>query len=210
MSLEYFLATGILLGITAGIAPGPLLMLVISETMKHGRREGVKVALAPLITDSPIILAAFLLVSTLSEVDLLLGTLALAGAGYLFYLGIQNLRIQPLDLSEKATRPSSLLKGVTANFLNPNPYIFWASVGTPIMLRAFQSDLLHLSLFLLSFYFFIVASKVVIAFLVQNMKQLLATRGYIHTLRTLGIALILLGFMFARDAFHHISQALAG
>ena len=210
MSLEYVLATGILLGITAGVAPGPLLMLVISETMKYGQREGVKVALAPLVTDWPIILGAFLLVSTFRELDLFLGILALAGGCYLFHLGWENLRAQPLDLPERTTRPSSLLKGITANFLNPNPYIFWASVGTPIMMRSLENSPFHVVAFLLPFYFFIVFSKILIAFIVQNMKHFLATRGYVYTLKILGIALILLGFMFARDAHHYMSRALGG
>ena len=48
------LTAGILLGLSAGFAPGPLLTLVIAQTLKHNVREGIKVALAPLISDFPI------------------------------------------------------------------------------------------------------------------------------------------------------------
>jgi len=44
------------LGVSAGFAPGPLLTLVISETLQHDIKSGVKVALAPIITDLPIII----------------------------------------------------------------------------------------------------------------------------------------------------------
>ena len=50
------LITGIILGLMAGISPGPLLALVISETLKHGKKEGIKIALTPFITDLPAIL----------------------------------------------------------------------------------------------------------------------------------------------------------
>ncbi|MDY6953588.1 MAG: LysE family translocator, partial [Thermodesulfobacteriota bacterium] len=50
------LAIGIVLGLSAGFAPGPLLALVISQTLRHNAVEGLKVALAPLVTDLPIIL----------------------------------------------------------------------------------------------------------------------------------------------------------
>ncbi|OGT32916.1 MAG: hypothetical protein A2W28_01290 [Gammaproteobacteria bacterium RBG_16_51_14] len=51
----YFLVTGAVLGISAGLAPGPLLALVVTETLKHGIRTGVRVALVPVCTDLPII-----------------------------------------------------------------------------------------------------------------------------------------------------------
>jgi len=50
-----FLTIGIMLGTSAGFAPGPLLTLVISESLQHGVKSGAKVALAPIITDLPII-----------------------------------------------------------------------------------------------------------------------------------------------------------
>ena len=53
------LAMGTFLGLAAGFAPGPLLTLVISETLQHDIKSGVKVALAPIITDLPIIFFTF-------------------------------------------------------------------------------------------------------------------------------------------------------
>jgi threonine/homoserine/homoserine lactone efflux protein len=55
--LEY-LTQGTLLGLAAGVAPGPLLVLVVTETIRHDTVAGVKVALAPMITDVPIITLA--------------------------------------------------------------------------------------------------------------------------------------------------------
>jgi threonine/homoserine/homoserine lactone efflux protein len=60
--MAVFLIAGIILGFSAGFSPGPLLTLVISQTLKHGVKEGIKVAFAPLVTDLPIIfLAVFVL-----------------------------------------------------------------------------------------------------------------------------------------------------
>ena len=55
------LASGILLGLSAGLAPGPMLALVLAQTLRHGTREGCKVALTPLVTDPPIILVTLVL-----------------------------------------------------------------------------------------------------------------------------------------------------
>jgi len=58
-----FLSAGVGLGLYAGFSPGPLLALIIAQTIRHGPKEGVKVAFAPIITDFPIILiSTFLLV----------------------------------------------------------------------------------------------------------------------------------------------------
>ena len=46
----HFLTLGTVLGLSAGLAPGPLLTLVISETLQHDIRAGIKVAVAPFIT----------------------------------------------------------------------------------------------------------------------------------------------------------------
>lgn len=48
-----FLFLGIALGLSAGLSPGPLQAIVISETLLKGKKEGIKVALAPLLTDLP-------------------------------------------------------------------------------------------------------------------------------------------------------------
>ena len=49
---------GLLLGAPSGIAPGPMLILIISETLRHGIRAGAKVACTPLLTDIPVVLTS--------------------------------------------------------------------------------------------------------------------------------------------------------
>ncbi|TNF50926.1 MAG: LysE family translocator, partial [Gammaproteobacteria bacterium] len=50
-----FLFLGVVLGLSAGLSPGPLQTLVMAETLRFGVRAGIKVALSPVITDLPII-----------------------------------------------------------------------------------------------------------------------------------------------------------
>ncbi len=44
------LASGVLLGFPAGLSPGPMLALVVAQTLRHGSREGCKIALTPRVT----------------------------------------------------------------------------------------------------------------------------------------------------------------
>ena len=87
------LSKGTVLGLAAGFSPGPLTFLVVSETLRHGLRAGVKVSLAPVLTDLPIIVAAVLLLDRLLVYPALYGIIALAGGILLLYLGIGSLRI---------------------------------------------------------------------------------------------------------------------
>ena len=52
------LSAGILFEVPSGIAPSPVLVLIISEILGHGIRAGTKVACIPLLTDAFVILAS--------------------------------------------------------------------------------------------------------------------------------------------------------
>ena len=132
-----FLFSGMLLGLSGGLAPGPLLTLVASETLRHGARAGVRVALAPLLTDLPIILATVLLLRPLVDQSLPLALIHLGGGLYLAWLGFQGVRFRGAEL-EPTDPAGSLRRGVIANFLNPSPYLFWLAVGAPTVLAAWR------------------------------------------------------------------------
>ena len=58
--MMFFITAGAALGLSAGFSPGPLLTLVLTETLHHGVKAGIRVALAPMITDAPIIVLTLL------------------------------------------------------------------------------------------------------------------------------------------------------
>ncbi|MCW8858140.1 MAG: LysE family transporter, partial [Deltaproteobacteria bacterium] len=93
-----YLAMGVVLGLSAGFAPGPLMTLVVSETLQHNTRSGIKVALAPLVTDLPIVLFSLLILAKLAEFQVVLGIISLGGAVFLLLLGWQSLRVKTIEL----------------------------------------------------------------------------------------------------------------
>ena len=90
-SLLGVFTVGFLLGAPAGISPGPMLVLIISETFRHGIRAGAKVAFIPLLTDLPVVLVSGFLYAELSNMDFLLGAISLSGAVFLTYLGSRSI-----------------------------------------------------------------------------------------------------------------------
>jgi threonine/homoserine/homoserine lactone efflux protein len=198
------LSKGTVLGLAAGFSPGPLTFLVISETLRHGLRAGVRVALAPVLTDLPIIVLAVLLLDRVLAYPALYGIIALAGGILLLQLGISSLRISAVELQEPGPQSRSLWKGIATNLLNPNPYIFWVSVGTPIILDAFQHSWIHAAAFAVVFFFFIVGSKALLAKMVDGSRAFLRSRAYLWIMRILGLLLIIYALMFLRDGLTRI------
>jgi len=195
----YFVTVGTVLGFSAGFAPGPLLTLVISETLQHDVKSGVKVALAPIITDLPIIIVTLFVLSKLSNFHNILGVISLAGGFVILTIGYESIRTKGIELSIREAKPKSLTKGLLANALNPHPYLFWFSVGAPIMTKAMSLNISALLAFIISFYSFLVGSKILLAIVTGKSKSFLSGKVYIYTMRFLGLVLGVLAFALFHD-----------
>jgi threonine/homoserine/homoserine lactone efflux protein len=106
------LLLGLSLGLGAGLAPGPLLALVMRSTLQDGTAAGVQVAFSPLVTDVPIIVLAVVLASSLPETAL--GALGIAGGCFVIWLGVEALRESPAPAEAAAGAASpqrDLLRG---------------------------------------------------------------------------------------------------
>jgi threonine/homoserine/homoserine lactone efflux protein len=194
-----YLFSGIVFGLSGGLTPGPLLTLVVSQTLQHGVKEGIKVAIAPLLTDLPIVLAAFFVIAQFSEMETVLDVIAILGGIYLAYLGFESLTFKGAELDVKDVNPRSIRKGIIANFLNPNPYVFWLTVGGPSVLKALNIGWLPAALFIAGLYLFLVGSKVMVAILVGKSRRFLKSRNYIYTIRALGVVLFVFAGLFIRE-----------
>jgi len=194
-----FLTIGIILGLSAGFAPGPLLTLVISETLQHDIKSGVKVALAPIITDLPIIILTLFILAKLSNFHNILGIISLTGGFFILFMGYESIRTKGVELNIQETKPQSLRKGILANALNPHPYLFWFSVGAPTMTEAMKQNIIAPLAFISSFYALLVGSKILLAILVGKSKSFLSGNVYIYTLRFLGLILCVLAFALFLD-----------
>jgi threonine/homoserine/homoserine lactone efflux protein len=194
-----FLTAGIVLGLSAGFSPGPLMTLVLSQTIRHGTREGVKVALAPLVTDLPIILLSLLVLSRLSQFTSVLGVLSLLGGLYILFLAYESLRAEGLAVEAGDRGPQSFGRGVLVNALNPHPYLFWLTVGGPVMLKAWAESPASAVLFIAGFSGCLVGSKIFLALLAGRTRHLLNDRTYRVLMRVLGALLVLFALLLLRE-----------
>lgn len=171
-----FLFLGLSLGFSAGIAPGPLLALVIQRSLAGGLGSGLRVTLSPIITDLPIIAASVLLIGRLPPhyLDYLL----ILGGLFVLWLGVDGLRHSDkgIDLNQTTSPSQDLLHGALVNFMNPHPYLFWAAVGAPTVVRAWRQDPLYAAAFVAGFYLTLLGSKMVIAYLFSRAQNLTIAR----------------------------------
>jgi threonine/homoserine/homoserine lactone efflux protein len=194
-----FIISGIVFGLGGGLTPGPLMTLVISETLKHGTKEGLKVAMAPLITDLPVVLLSVFLLSELSDLSVAIGIISLLGAIFLLYLGHESITFKGVEIDTSHFKPQSLRKGIIANIFNPAPILFWISVGAPTVLKGYEVSFMASIYFIVFMYVCLVGSKFLTAMLVGKSRQFLQSRNYKLIIRILGVVLIVFAILFLKD-----------
>ncbi len=190
---------GLVLGLSAGMAPGPLLTLVVSETLRYHVGAGIRVALAPLISDLPIVLVSVGILSTMAGFEAVLGGISLVGGLVVFRMGIHAMKIRALEIGTEMPHHNALAKGVLVNVLSPHPYLFWITVGAPLVHRALAVNLAAAGAFILGFYLFLVGSKVVLALVVARSRRVIKGRVYVWIMRGLGLILCLLALVLVKD-----------
>jgi threonine/homoserine/homoserine lactone efflux protein len=198
------LLLGLSLGLGAGLAPGPLLALVIRSTLQGGMAAGVRVACSPLLTDVPIIVLALVLASSLPEEAL--GALGIVGGAFVIWLGVEALRDSPAptDAAIGAASPQrDLLRGALTNALSPHPWVFWLSVGAPILADQGPGGS---ALFLGAFYLLLIGSKVTIAAVLHaGRERLIKGRGYTILLRASAALLLATGVLLAIEGVQTVA-----
>jgi threonine/homoserine/homoserine lactone efflux protein len=193
------LATGAFLGLSCGLAPGPVLALVVAQTLRHGPREGCKIALTPLVTDAPIIVVALVVAAKLAELRPLLGIVSLAGGTFVLYLAWDSFRPVRPGAQAPAERPRSWFKGILTNLLSPHPWLFWLTVGAAILAKAIAQSWLVAAAFLFGFYVLLVGSKVGVALMAGRSRELLAGRPYRVVMRVLAVLLGVFALLLFRE-----------
>ena len=196
----------LVLGLGAGLAPGPLLALVMSESLRGGPHAGMRVALAPLVTDTPIVALSWALAGSLDAQSPWLAVLALGGSLVVGHLAVEQWRaVLPEPNSAGGSR--SLRRGVAVNLLSPYPWLFWITLGGPLLAAAAAASPWLAVLFLVVFYGLLVGTKLVLAVLTARWGRSLTALGYRRVCRALGLALLIFAVQLA---WHGLSRLAGG
>ena len=169
-----YVIQGIGYGFAAAVQPGPFQTYVISQTLSKGWRRTLPVALAPLISDGPIIVLVVLVLSQIP--DSLQRFLTIASGLFIIYLA-RNVFVawRDFDATAVGTTTSgqqSMLRAAMMNALSPGPYIYWSLVTGPILITGWRETPANGLGFLAGFYVAIVVSLGGLVLLFGTARQL--------------------------------------
>jgi threonine/homoserine/homoserine lactone efflux protein len=160
------------LGFSAAASPGPFQALLLERAARVGPRRALHLALVPLVSDPPIIVACLFALSGLQPA--FLTALQLLGGALLVWMGAGSLRGLARPAGGEAAgagaagapRDRGFWSAVLVNLLNPNAWLFWSLVGGPLLAGALAGAPGQAALFLAAFYLPLAATNaaLVVAF----------------------------------------------
>jgi threonine/homoserine/homoserine lactone efflux protein len=132
------------LGFALGAAPGPVQLLILSETAKRGLEGGLRVMLGANLTLFGILVILALGFASLEPGPGVIRTLQAVGGSFLVWIGVVELRSildearSTVDAPSQGavTRLGPTSKGVAAVLLNPGAWIFFATTASALMANA--------------------------------------------------------------------------
>jgi len=169
-----YIIQGIGYGFAAAVQPGPFQTYIISQTLTRGWKRTLPAALAPLISDGPIIALCLLV---LSQIPLWFQkVLYIAGGIFILYLAYGAYKswknFDPKISFVESKPQQSALKAALTNALSPSPYIYWSLVTGPILMRGWRETPFHGIGFLAGFYITIVSSLIAIILVFGTAQKL--------------------------------------
>ncbi len=191
-----------IMGFAVASLPGPILVLIASETLRKGPVSGILTLTAPLLVDALVILPAVLFLQVPLVQGSGWGVLGLIGAALLVWLGLQSMggNGEQTGGGPKPTKPTwawrrreihSFLKGILAHLTNPYPYIYWGTVGVIFVRQGMEEGGVPSALlFPLGFWSGAGTLNLLVVFVSARGRQLLSPRWVPYLHRFSGIVLI--------------------
>ena len=132
------------LGFALGAAPGPVQLLILSETAKRGLEGGLRVMLGANLTLLGILVILALGFASLKPGPGVIRTLQAVGGSFLLWIGVVELRSIRDEARSTVDAPSQgavarlgpTTKGVAAVLLNPGAWVFFATTASALMANA--------------------------------------------------------------------------
>ncbi len=143
MSWSSHIGAAFALGFALGAAPGPVQLLILTETAKRGFSGGLRVMLGANGTLFLVMVALAFGFSSLAPGQGLLRGLRVVGGGFLVYLALDEMRRLRREAADEQAgdveAPPTLgptMRGVVSVLLNPGAWIFFATTASAVVADA--------------------------------------------------------------------------
>jgi len=192
---------GAALGILEGIKPGPLLTMVIRESLSKGLKAGMWTAAAPIFTDGPLIIISFFFAGWLATESSVLLVITILGALFMVKMGLEcfTLKLPEPEMEEDAS--GSFKRGILTNLLNPNVYVFWFLYGGVWMAEYAEDHPLAPVVYAISFLVSIILVKASIAWIIIGDGAWLTPQRYRIAMLVCGLGMLGFAAIFTYKAY---------
>ena len=168
-----YLILGVGYGFAAAVQPGQLQAYLVSQTMTNGWRRTIPAALAPLVSDAPIVCLVMLVLARVPP--LFLQVVRILGGLFLLYLAYGSFRATR-HYQEAVASPApahvTFLRAVFLNLFNPNPYVAWTLILGPLLLEAWRHEAVFGVALVTGFYLAMVLGTAAIVMLLAAARSL--------------------------------------
>lgn len=174
MNIWSLFLQGIVLGIAAAATPGAFQVYLITQSIIHGFKQGKQIALAPLISDPPIVIIVLLFLNQLPRS--FMKVVSIAGGIFVIYLAVSTYikwrKSSTINIDQHQTFRGNIFRGAIINILSPGLYLYWTLVNGPLLLSALQQSYLSGVSFLIGFYGLFIGGMLAMAALFAQFRRL--------------------------------------
>ena len=203
-----YLVAAFVLGTLAGAAPGPYTTMVIGTSLQRGFREGVKLAMVPLVTDIlPLLLTVFIL-DALNWTALTL--LGITGGTVIAMVGVRFIRHHgpPAMEGDEPFQSASFGHAAASTFFSPAPWFFWLVVAGPLMVASLEVSTTLGILFAAVLFATNIATATLLAWAVSHSRKLIAPSFRDRVLQVTGAVLVVAGVFLVWQSMEGNFQAM--
>ncbi len=142
-----FLGSVAVISLSGVMMPGPVFAVTIARSYKS-QFAGIRVAVGHALIEIPLILLIYYGFASFFQDALVQKALFLVGGAVLVWMGIRMLRARVRAIEEGKDLPrNSIFAGVTTTALNPYFILWWATVGSMLIMKSLSFGLTGLILF---------------------------------------------------------------
>jgi threonine/homoserine/homoserine lactone efflux protein len=191
------------LGLILSISIGPVIFAIIKQSLTNGHKAGYAFVVGVSLSDLSILFICNVFTSFFALALTHKATIAMAGAGFLFLLGLYTLLFKEITIEnigtdeEKKTRFRDLLgifvSGFLMNTLNPSVFLFWFAWTAAISSDAAEtnSPTMHKIIVFGTCLIFVLISDLTKVYLAKKLRPKLTNKSLVWINKIAGIIILL-------------------
>ena len=144
MELLFIFVNSYIVGFSGAMMPGPLLVVGLSETPRHGWKTGPIISTGHAIAEIFVVIILSMGLIAVSENSVVTAWIGLIGGVSLIIMGIMmgydiiTARVTYEPSSSKQSNQLLALKGITATLSNPYWFVWWATTGLAFLVKSLK------------------------------------------------------------------------